>query len=380
MRNRTGFSLIEILITMAIFAIVAVSFTVIFVAIVNVQNHESSRTEVAQQSQFLAQQLQYYIEDARLVDLPLDTSATTLTLRMSSSSLDPTIITLASGTLYLQQGSGTPAQAITTSRVSVSSSSFTRHYNLGSSTGYGTESVAFSFVMSENTSNTKQEYSQGTQSSAAVLAPVPKIALLQQAKWESNSPTVTTLSASFGNMNETSSLLIALVANTGSAASVSIPPDSAGNTWTKIGSITYPAYNEEMNVFDAVNAVNASNTVTANFGSGASYASLFVYEYRGAATASSFDVTTSTLQPDTQTPSSGYVTPNYPIELLFGATYNASSTETPTPGSGFTLETASAVTHVFAEDMDQYITGAVAAGWQYLSTTPDSSALIVTFH
>jgi len=73
------------------------------------------------------------------------------------------------------------------------------------------------------------------------------------------------------------------------------------------------------------------------------------------------------------------VTPNSPVELLFGATYNGVPGEIPSAGSGFTLETTSTVAEVFAEDMNQYITGAVAAGWQYTNTTPSSSALIVTF-
>jgi len=377
MRNRTGFSLIELLITMAIFSIVAISFTVVFIAIVNVQTHQSSRTEVSQQSQFLVQQLQYYIGSARLADMSLDAVTTTLTLRMSSLTLDPAIVTVASGTVYLTQGSGAP-QPITSNRVSVSSTSFTRHFNFGSSTAYGTESISFSFVMSENTSNTTMSYSQNVQSSAAVLAPVPKIALLQQAKAEGNSPSVTALAASYGTMNEAGDLLLALTANSTSSASVSVS-DSAGNSWSKIGSISYPAYNEAMNVFAAVNAKNGSNTVTAAFGSGAGYASLFVYEYRGAATASSFDVSSTQLQAAMQAPSSGSVTPNSPVELLFGATYNGSTSEIPSAGSGFMFETSSTVTHVFAEDMDQYITGPVAAAWQYTNTTPSSSVLIVTF-
>lgn len=382
MQKRAGFTLIDLLISMAIFALVSVSFIVIFVAIVNVQTRQSSQAEVNQQSQFFLQQLQYYIGNANLVDLPLDTATTTLKLRMASSSMDPLIITISGGVAYVQPGNAT-AQAITSNRVTISSTSFTRHYNLGSSTALGTESVSFSYVVSENASNTKQQYTEKFQSSAEVLGSVPKIALLQQAKASDasgNSPSVPSLTAVYGSTNETTSLLVALTANTTSSASVAIT-DSAGNTWSKVASLVYPAYNEEINVFDALNAKSSSNTVTASFGAGAGYASLFIYEYRGAATSSSFDASSSQLQAATKTPSSGSVTPSSQVELLFGATYNGSTStvETPAPESGFTLETSSSVANVFVEDATQYITGAVAATWQYTNTTPSSSVVITTF-
>ncbi len=376
MRNRQGLSLIDLLISMAMFAIVSVSFIVVFIAIVNVQTRQSSQSDVTQQSQTLLEQLQYYIESARLADMTLDTPASAITLRMANPAIDPTVITLASGTLYVQQGFGS-VLPLTTSRVTISSTSFTRHYNLGSSSGYGTDSVSFSFVMAANTSNTKQSYSKTFETSATVLAPVPKLAMLQQSSTASNNPSVSSLSTVFGTANETSSLLIAVTANTTSTATVNIN-DTAGNTWNLVTSVKYPAYNEELNVFAAYNARNASNTVTASFGAGAGYASLFTYEYRGAATAASADVSSTQLQASNAMPSSGSVTPSSPVELLFGASYDGSTNDVPSAATGYTLETSSTVTHVFVEDMDQYITGAVAATWQYPESV-SSSELIVTF-
>jgi hypothetical protein len=377
MRNRTGLSLIDLLISMAIFAVVSVAFITVFITIINVQTHQASQTEVTQQSQFLLQQLQYYVQSSRLIDMSLDTSASTLTLRMPSPALDPTIVSVVSGTVYLQQGSGA-LQALTSNRVSVTSTIFTRHYNLGSSTAFGTDSVSLSFVTSENTSNTVRNYSSTVQSSVAVLAPVAKIALIQQTKTESNNSSVASIVASYGSKNESSSLLLALEANTTSSASVSVS-DSAGNTWSKIGTLTYPAYNEEMNLFAALNAKNSSNTVTATLGAGAGFGSLYIYEYRGALTASSFDASSTQLNPGTKTPSSGSASATSSAELLFAATYNGSTAEIPAAGSGFTTETSSTVTHIFAEDSGQYITGPVSASWQYTNTTPSSSALIATF-
>ena len=372
MRNRQGFSLIELLISMTIFTLVAVSFIVVFVAIVNVQTHQSSQVEVTQQSQFASQQIQYYVEGARLVDMPLDASQTTLTVRMANLALDPTVLSVSGGILYVQQGAN-PAQQITSNRVIISAPSFTRHFNIGSSTPFGTESVSFSYSMAANTSNTKQKYSANFQSAAPVLAPVPKIALMQQTgTW--TVPGTTNVSVTYNDAIESGDLLIAVTGNTTSSASVGIA-DTAGNTWTTVASIKYPAFDEELTVSVATSSANsADDAVTATFGESVSNASLFVYEYRGATIV---DATSSQLQGGTSTPSSGLVSPTSTAELLFGAGYNASET-LPLAGSGFALEMSSTVSNVFTEDMVHYVTGAVDASWQYPSVT-SSSALIVTF-
>ena len=147
------------------------------------------------------------------------------------------------------------------------------------------------------------------------------------------------------------------------------------------GSSTSQTVNEKLTVFDALNAKNSSNTVTASFGPGAGYATLNIYEYRGASTSSSFDASSTQLQPDTQTPSSGSANATSAVELLFGVTYNGNTSEIPSAGTGFTLESSStaSVGNVYVEDSTQYVTGPVAATWQYSATTPSSTALIVTF-
>ncbi len=386
---RKGFTLIELLVFLAIFSIIIVAFITILITMLSIQTNESAVAEVEQQGQFLSQQIQYYVSGARLVDMNPDSAAGEVMLREFSSAQDPTMIAVegrimnrssiaaTSGIMILQQGVNGISQVLSSNKTTVSNVSFTRHYNLNSnSAAFGTDSVSYTYTVSATSTNGSQ-YSQTFQSSVAVLNPVPKIAMIQQTGATSNSPSVSTLAATYPTSNETSSLLIAVVANKSSTASIAVS-DSASNTWNKIASVPYAAYNEELNVFDAVNATNSSNTVTASFGSGAGYASLFVYEYRGASASSSFDASSSQLQPGTQTPSSGLANPTSSVELVFGVTYNALTGEIPSAGSGFTAETSSTVSHVFVEDSTQYITGPVAASWQY-SGTPDSSALVVTF-
>ncbi|MDE2019849.1 MAG: type II secretion system protein, partial [Patescibacteria group bacterium] len=56
-----GFTLIELLLAIGIFSIVVVSFITIFLVITRVQVRQASLAEVNGQSQYLLQELQYYI-------------------------------------------------------------------------------------------------------------------------------------------------------------------------------------------------------------------------------------------------------------------------------------------------------------------------------
>jgi streptogramin lyase/type II secretory pathway pseudopilin PulG len=161
---KKGFSIIELLIYTAVFSIVVITFITVFVVIIRIQNSQSASAEVETQSQYVLQQMQYNIEQASLIDMPLDTPSTTLTLRMSSSSTDPTQITLSGGTLYLQQTASGDPQALTSGQVIVSNLSFTRHdYNNAN------DSVNISFTISYNTANPQQAFSQIVRTSVAPL-------------------------------------------------------------------------------------------------------------------------------------------------------------------------------------------------------------------
>jgi type II secretory pathway pseudopilin PulG len=376
---KKGFTLIELLVFIAIFTLIIGSFIAILVSVINIQSREVAINEIDTQGQFLTQQVQYYIQTSRLVDMPVDTATSTMVLRESTSSFDPTTLMMSSGTIYIQQGSSGVFQPLTSNKVTVTNVSFTRHYNLNStSSAYGSDSVSYSFtVVDGNTTSTQS--SEVFQSSVTVPTPVAKIALIQQAKGESNSASVSNIATAYSSNNELGDLLIAVVANKGNATS-SIT-DSQGNTWNLVASTTYSSYTEVLSVYAALNAKAGANTVTATFGSGASYASVFLYEYRGASTASSLDKWAGQVQAATTTPSSGIVNPTSTAELLLGIDYNANTTEVPSPGGGYTLETSSTANNtsqVFVEDQDEYISGSVSAGWNYTGT-PDTTAMIVTF-
>jgi competence protein ComGC len=162
LHTRAGFTIMELLIFSAIFALVMISFITILVAITRIQSRQSAVAEVNQQSQFLLEQIQYYVERSSLVEMNQDVVTSTLKLRMAASAEDPTYIYVSSSMVYLKQtATGTP-QALTTSRVNVTSLVFTKH-----SSASGHDSVSVSFVVANNTPNVTQQFSEALRTAIA---------------------------------------------------------------------------------------------------------------------------------------------------------------------------------------------------------------------
>jgi len=161
--RRKGFSLIELLLFAAIFAIIAVAFITILVTIVAIQTRQQAAIEVNQQSQFLLQQIQYYIESSSLVELNQDSATSTLKLRMSASSTDPTYIYLSGNAVYLRQTDSGAAQALNSNRVNVSNLNFFAKR----SNPPGHDSVSVSFTVAYNTANVQQQFSETLQTAVA---------------------------------------------------------------------------------------------------------------------------------------------------------------------------------------------------------------------
>jgi prepilin-type N-terminal cleavage/methylation domain-containing protein len=196
-KNLGGFTLLEVLIATALFSIVIISFITILVSVTRVQVQQTSAAEVNQQSQFLLQEVQYYVGHASLIDMTADAATTTLRLRMAASSSDPTIVTVSGGIAYLQQAGGA-LQPLTSSKVSISNLTFTKRSNPPSH-----DSVDLAFTISYNTSNLQQMFSQMFQTS---------VARVSAASFDSNLVPSSTATYSLG---------------------------AAGQTWTSVNNIIY---------------------------------------------------------------------------------------------------------------------------------------------
>ena len=159
-----GFTLIELLIFMAIFSIVMVAFLSILISMSGVQIRNISSTEVNQQSQFLLSNIQRYIESSSLIEMPAGVSTSTLKLRMARDSEDPTYIYLntSDNIVYIKKTNSGSPQALTTSKVKVTSLNFIKKSNPGAK-----DSVSVSFVVGYNTNNIKQKFVRNLLSSIA---------------------------------------------------------------------------------------------------------------------------------------------------------------------------------------------------------------------
>jgi type II secretory pathway pseudopilin PulG len=155
LRSREGFTLVEILIFTAILAIVAVAFSSILVSITRVQVRQSAAAEVNQQSQFLLQTLQRYVESSSLVEMSSDAPTTTLKLRMSATASDPTYIYLSGGVVYLKETENGAIQPLTSESVTVTDLTFNKRANPP-----GPDSVSIVFTIAYNTSNVQNRYVQ----------------------------------------------------------------------------------------------------------------------------------------------------------------------------------------------------------------------------
>ncbi len=134
MNRERGFTLAELLVYIAIFAIVAGILTTIFFLVVNSQKKQSISGEVTQQLNFVLGTVQRLVGDSSLVEAVYEgsnqssTCATfcTLRLRRTDPAKDPTIITSNANGIYLQEGSSTQV-ALTNSKVIINNLKFTKN-------------------------------------------------------------------------------------------------------------------------------------------------------------------------------------------------------------------------------------------------------------
>jgi len=160
--SKKGFTIIELLIFAAIFSVIAIAFLSALVSTVQVQTKQSAAAEVNQQTQFLLDTIERYVERSNLIELSSNSATSTLKLRMSSSTEDPTYIYLSGTTAYLQQTNSGTAQQLTSNKVNVTNLTFTKRANPP-----GHDSVNVAFTVAYNTSNLKQSFLQNLQISVA---------------------------------------------------------------------------------------------------------------------------------------------------------------------------------------------------------------------
>lgn len=154
MNRNKGFTLAELLVYVAIFAIVAGLLTTIFFLIVNSQKKTSVSSEVNQQLNFVLTTVQRLVGESSLVeavyegDNPSSSCATfcTLKLRRSDLTKDPTIVSSNATGIFLQEGSSTQV-ALTTNKVLINYLRFVKHEIPG---GHSVAEISTSFNYNTN--------------------------------------------------------------------------------------------------------------------------------------------------------------------------------------------------------------------------------------
>lgn len=142
-----GFTLLEVVVYVAIFAAAGVFITGILAVVLNVETRQSSENEISEQVVFLSDTMRRFVQEASLIDIPTSTPTSTLRLRMGELASDPTIF-FASGTaLYFEQGGGAPL-SLTDSSVSLDFLTFRRFQSIG-----GPDIVEISLALSDSADN-----------------------------------------------------------------------------------------------------------------------------------------------------------------------------------------------------------------------------------
>lgn len=168
--SRSGFTLLELILFAAVFALVASAFIAILISILRVQTRESSVAEVNNQSQFLMQTIQRYIEESSHIDMAVGETTSTLILRMTSSS-DLGLVNPAQIFIYLNESDdrvyfkrnvdGVP-EPLSSDRVAIDKLEFTKQSNLGAH-----DSVDISLSLHFISPSPQRQFSQALQTAVA---------------------------------------------------------------------------------------------------------------------------------------------------------------------------------------------------------------------
>ena len=162
MKNKKGFSLLEILIYTGLIALTGMLLSGILISVTRISNQQNASTEVNQQLNFVMQNIQRLVRDSSSIEIPSGTATTSLKLRMKTASEDPTLIYISNNAVYLSQGSGGIASPLTNNQVTADNMAF-----LKISTYPGHDSVQIDLDLSYNTQNPQDVFSKSLSSAVA---------------------------------------------------------------------------------------------------------------------------------------------------------------------------------------------------------------------
>lgn len=122
---RRGFTLIEVLIYIAILAVMLLNIVELTSGIFDLRGRTRASLTLEENLRFALNRIVARVSDADDITAPASGTSSTLTLDMALAAEDPTTITLSNGAVELTEGTGTPTP-LTSDEVEITTLSFTR--------------------------------------------------------------------------------------------------------------------------------------------------------------------------------------------------------------------------------------------------------------
>ena len=163
---RKGFSLIEMIIYIAILGVVMVTIVSFMSVIMNTKAKAQAISEVEQQGLQLMQTIDQTVHNATAINSPTvgNSSGLTLSLALADEAVNPTLFTLSGTTLQMKEGAGSYID-LNSSKVKVTNISFT---NISRTSTRGIIKIQFTLAYNNSSNTTNFNYSKTFYSSAAI--------------------------------------------------------------------------------------------------------------------------------------------------------------------------------------------------------------------
>ena len=154
---RKGFTLVEMILYVSVCSILFLALFGIFSLLMSARIKNQTVTEVNQSGIQITQLVSQSIRNAKGIIVPsIGVSSSTLSLKTVSTSTNPTVFDVASGTFFVKEGTSTKI-ALSNRRVMISNFTATNTSLTSSTTNEG--GVEFSFIVSYIASGSSTDYS-----------------------------------------------------------------------------------------------------------------------------------------------------------------------------------------------------------------------------
>lgn len=149
MRHEHGFTLIELILYMAIITIVMGALIPFAWSVIGGSVKSSVEQEVSSQARFVSERIKYEIRNANAIN-----SISTLSIDLNTDTNATTVIDLSGGKVRIKYGAGGTPVNLNSNDTKVTSLAFTDY----SSTDGKTKHIQFNFTIDDNYASARQEY------------------------------------------------------------------------------------------------------------------------------------------------------------------------------------------------------------------------------